>query len=238
MNCDDIASLLDDDTIFDASPAQQAEIDAHLVTCESCCHAWRATHALRAWRGSPAPAPRPALFAEIVHRTTRPVADRARRNGFLAGAGIGGALAASIVMAVMILLPARQDPASGAIPALTIALNEPHDVSVAIDSGEALTAAEIRVVLTGDIRLAGFGDQSVVSWTTNLDPGVNRLTLPVVAVKPAGGQLLVEVAHRAKRQIFVVNVGVASEAALAQPPVASGELETAGAMEPLRGSAV
>jgi hypothetical protein len=50
--------------------------------------------------------------------------------------------------------------------------------------------------------------------------------------------LLVEVAHHSKRQIFVVNVGVASEAALGQPLPAVDSEPTVDSMEPLRGSAV
>lgn len=239
MNCEDIASLLDDGTIFEASPARQTEVDAHLLICESCCHEWRAAHALRAWRESPAPTARPELFAEVMRRATQPDVARVRRKAFWTGTGIGAALAAGIAIAVVSLNPARQETAAGGVPALTIALNEPHDVSVAIDTGEALTGAGIRVVLTGDIRLAGFGNQSLVSWTTDLDRGTNRLTLPVVAVKPNGGQVLVEVEHLNKRQIFVVDVGVASAAAIEQQTPADGRRpDSVNSVEPPRGSAV
>ena len=49
-----------------------------------------------------------------------------------------------------------------------------NDVSVAIDSSEARMDAQIRVVLTGGIQLAGFDDQSVLSWTTDLDRGKSQ----------------------------------------------------------------
>ena len=108
----------------------------------------------------------------------------------------------------MTLLVAPEAEQSADAPDITMALNELHEVGVAIDSAEALTAAEIRVVLTGGVRLAGYADRSELSWTTDLDRGVNRLTLPLIAVTPAGGQVLVEVGHASKRQIFVVKVGV------------------------------
>jgi len=234
MNCQDIANLLDDSEILGLPPARQAEVDAHVASCESCAHEWRAARALYSWRDLPTVSTRPGFFAEVMRQATRPGVARVRRNAFWTGAGIGGALAAGIVIAVMSVRPALEQNVVGGTPALTIALNEPHDVSVAIDSSEALMGAQIRVVLTGGIQLAGFDDQSVLSWTTDLDRGANRLTLPVVAVGPDGGQVLVEVAHERKRQIFVVDVGVASTAGDApsatdeprlawHPPTAAGD---------------
>jgi len=217
MNCQDIENLLDDREFVGLPPARQAELDEHLSSCARCADQWRAAHALHAWREAATPAPLPGLFAETLRRASRPAATQQRGQSFWAGAGVGGALAAGIVAAVMSVGPTVQDSTHGAIPALTITLNQPHDVSVAIDSGRALMGAQIRVVLTGGLRLAGFDDRSVVSWTADLDPGVNRLTLPVVAVRPTGGQVLVEVAHRSQRQVFIVDVGVATTVGYALP---------------------
>jgi hypothetical protein len=226
MKCEDIANLLDEGELPRLPAEWLEDVEAHVSSCESCANEWRAVQALRSWRDLPTPSARPELLAEVMRRATQPGVARERRNAFLTGAGLGGALAACIVVAVMALSPAIQETADSPVPALAIALNEPHDVSVAIDSSEALMGAQIRVVLTGGIQLAGFDDQTVLSWTTDLDRGANRLTLPVIAVRADGGQVLVEVAHEHKRQIFIVDVDVASTVgyaprATAEPGLAS-----------------
>ena len=210
MKCEDIANLLDEGELPRLPAEWLEDVEMHVSSCQSCADEWRAVQALRAWRDLPTPSARPELLAETMRRATQPGVVRGRRNAFLSGVGLGGALAAGIVVAVMALSPAIQETVDSAVPALAIALNEAHDVSVAIDSSEALMDAQIRVVLTGGIQLAGFDDQRVLSWTTDLDRGANRLTLPVIAVSPDGGQVVVEVAHERTRQVFVVDVDVAA----------------------------
>lgn len=91
-------------------------------------------------------------------------------------------------------------------PQVTLALYEPHDVNIAVDTPSPLADAEIRVVLTGAIELDGFANQRELRWRTNLDAGANQLTLPIIATGTGGGQLLVEVHHGQKRRTFVVDV--------------------------------
>jgi hypothetical protein len=46
----------------------------------------------------------------------------------------------------------------------------------------------------------------VLRWSTDLDRGINQLTLPVVALDASGGQVLVEVTHGRQRRTFVLDV--------------------------------
>jgi len=204
--------LLDSREILELTSAQQAEVTEHLHGCESCDSEWRAVRALWEVSTLPAPVPRKGLFADAIRLATtttpRTKAPARWQPSFWLGAGVGGAIAAAAVVAAMTWLLAPEAERGADAPDITIALNELHEVGVAIDAAEALTAAEIRVVLTGGVRLAGYADRSELSWTTDLDRGVNRLNLPLIAVTPAGGQVLVEVGHASKRQIFVVRVGV------------------------------
>lgn len=213
MNCHDIANLLDSREILELAEAQQSAVNAHLRECSRCKDEWRAVSALWDVATIPTPAPRPDLFSEAMRLATAAGARREarppRQHSFWLGAGVGGAIAASLVAALMTFVIAPQTArVDAAVPSITVALNERRDVDVAITSAEALAQAEIRVVLTGGVRLAGFADRSELSWRADLDEGVNRLSLPVIAVNGNGGQVLVEVQHASKRQIFVVNVGV------------------------------
>jgi hypothetical protein len=213
MNCHDIANLLDSREVLELTEAQQCAVNAHLRECSRCEDEWRAVRALWDVSTIPVPAPRADLFAEAMRLATatgmRRQVRESRQPSFWLGAGVGGAIAASLVAAIMAFGPVPWTATDDAgAPSITVALNEPRDVEVAITSAEALAQAEIRVVLTGGVRLAGFADRSELSWRADLDQGVNRLSLPVIAVNGNGGQVLVEVGHASKRQIFVVNVGV------------------------------
>jgi hypothetical protein len=138
--------------------------------------------------------------------TNRPAAIERRPRAFWAGLGIGAALAAGIAIAVVGFAPWRGTSDASATPQVTMALNEQRDVSISLTSPEALVDAEIHVVLSGAIELDGFSGQRELRWRTDLDRGVNQLTLPIVALGTSGGQLLVEVLHGGKRRAFVVDV--------------------------------
>ena len=87
-----------------------------------------------------------------------------------------------------------------------VAVLLPCNVTVALDSPERLANAEVRVELRGGVELDGYAGQRELRWSTNLEQGVNQLTLPVVAIDAHGGQVLVEVTHGQKRRTFLLDV--------------------------------
>jgi hypothetical protein len=179
----------------------------HAATCEDCRNAIEAVHRLRGESLARMPAPRAGAFERaLAAATSRPAADAGRPRTFWAGIGIGAALAAGIAIAVVSFAPLPGTRNASATPEITMALNEQRDVSISLATPEALVDAEIHVVLSGAIGLSGFEGQRELRWRTNLDSGINQLTLPVVALGTSGGQLLVEVLHGAKRRTFVVDI--------------------------------
>ena len=94
------------------------------------------------------------------------------------------------------------------VPSVTMSLNETRDVSVNIDSPEAFMDVEVRVLLAGGIELEGLRGRREVKWKTDLEPGINRLTLPIVALDDSGGKILVAVGQGEKRRTFVVQINV------------------------------
>jgi hypothetical protein len=128
-------------------------------------------------------------------------------------AAMGGALAAGL--ALVAFNSYRPDVVDRArtVPTLTMSLNETRDVSVNIDSPEAVMDVEVRVLLAGGIELEGLGARRELKWKTDLEPGINRLTLPIVALDDSGGKILVAVAHGDKQRAFVVQIDVDADAA-------------------------
>jgi hypothetical protein len=180
----------------------------HTAHCEDCSAALRALDALRALRDEPAPPFEPLAVERAIDRALTESPARRYRRGFLSGLASGAALAATIAaVAVGIWVSdAGRDAAPAEVPEVRIALHKRSDVTVTLESPEALANAEVRVQLRGAVALDGYDGQRELRWSTNLDRGVNRLTLPVVASDAMGGQVLVEVTHGDKRRTFVLDV--------------------------------
>jgi alkanesulfonate monooxygenase SsuD/methylene tetrahydromethanopterin reductase-like flavin-dependent oxidoreductase (luciferase family) len=183
----------------------------HVVDCEDCQAALRAIDALRALRDEPTEPVGDAVIQRAVDRALamRPV-ERYRR-GFWAGMASGAAIAAAVAaLAVGLWFFGSGNEARNAVPQVRVALNERSDVTVALESPEPLSNAEVHVELRGAVELAGYAGQRELRWSTDLDRGINQLTLPVVAIDASGGQVLVEVTHGQKRRAFVLDVRAAA----------------------------
>jgi hypothetical protein len=122
-------------------------------------------------------------------------------------AAVGGALAAGIALVAVNYYRGADDGAR-AVPSLTMSLNETRDITVTIDSPEAFMDVEVRVLLAGGIELKGLSGRHELKWKTDLEAGINRLTLPIVAADSSGGKLLVAVGYGAKQRAFVVQIDV------------------------------
>ena len=71
---------------------------------------------------------------------------------------------------------------------------------------------EVRILLAGGIELDGLGTRRELKWKTDLEPGINRLTLPIVATDSSGGKILVAVGHGENQRSFVVEIDVNGDA--------------------------
>lgn len=205
MNCDDAGMLLQDALDHPDDPVPRRVLK-HLESCEDCRAARRAVAYLREERDRPIPGPRPGALGRALRAASHSTADRRRRaGGFRAGLAVGAA-AAGIVAAAAMLVLSRGLPGSSGPPEITMALHEPGEVSIAIDAPRSLRNAEIHVRLRGAVDLVGFEGQRDIQWMTDLEQGINELTLPVVAIGEQGGQVLVVVHHDQKRKTFLVDV--------------------------------
>ena len=79
-------------------------------------------------------------------------------------------------------------------------------MNVAIEADRPLQDATISILLSGDVALDGFGGEREVTWITNLEQGVNRLQLPVIALDASGGKMIVRLDHPDTEQVYVVDV--------------------------------
>lgn len=206
MRCEDIENLLNEHADAELTPAEQQAVEAHVASCDSCGGAWLAARALRQYRALPTPTPSATLIAKLA--VTRQPPAVTRRTS-LWSAAIGGALAASLVAVAFNYYRTAPADRARTVPSLTMALHESRDVNVTIDSPEAVMEVDVRVVLAGGIELEGLAGRRELKWKTDLEAGINRLTLPIVAADSTGGRVLVSVGYGAKQQAFVVQIDVA-----------------------------
>jgi hypothetical protein len=204
MRCEDVIEALGSTEPADSLRRRAAR--AHAEGCPECAAACRALSALYAEQFAPVPPLPENSFARALDRVDRvPDIAPARRRSFWLGTAVGGALAAGIAVVVAVLWPQPSLEPLGN-PEVRLLAGEVREISMSLESPEALADAEIRVSLTGGVGLQGFANQREVRWMTDLDRGINQLTLPLVGLDASGGQVTVEVQHGSKRRTFVIDV--------------------------------
>jgi hypothetical protein len=207
MNCEIVAQLIAEIASGQLAGTQPANARQHIAQCYDCSAALRGTESLALLKereAGIAPAP---LFDSILKGLPTAPAKQRGRQGFWLGTSIGGAVAASILALALTL--GWIGPAVDEAPAVaefTVALGEPRDMDIVIETDRVLPGATVSILLAGDVELDGYGARRELSWTVDLNAGINRLTLPVVAVDPAGGRMVVRLDHPDSEQMFVVRL--------------------------------
>lgn len=211
MKCE---AIIDQLLVADESGAaiDRRLLDEHLSHCESCSDEWHAASVLRSVGRSPVIDPRPDFLAEIIARADSDLATTGRgRTQFWAGAAFGGMVAAALAVAALTLGVVELDSQEDLdVPAIALAIGETRDIHIAIEAERDLRGALINVALPAGVTIAGFGEQQTLSWRTDLDKGINKLTLPIAATGAVDGHLVVRLEHERTNLVFRVDLSVDS----------------------------
>lgn len=154
----------------------------------------------------PSPAGDVIPVDEAGGRWARFISGVRRHHELWLGAALGGAVVAAL--AIALLGPRHLSEEATRVPEVTVALHEARDVGLVIDSERSMEGATVTLHLSGGIDLAGFGEQRRISWQTDLEPGANLLSLPVIAHSLDGGTLTALVEHEARTRRVAVRVRV------------------------------
>jgi hypothetical protein len=144
-------------------------------------------------------------LVRAVHKGSRRQRNRWMLAGF--GSAVAAGLAIWVVSAMLMTAPQLPDVAP-AIPGVSIALEQEKTVRLVFASAEALDSATLTVTLPEGIELAGFPGQREITWETSLQEGKNLLPLTLIALTPAGGELLARLEHKHRNRIFRLGVDV------------------------------
>jgi hypothetical protein len=167
----------------------------------------------QALRRLPAPDPRPEFIAAAFATATGRTHGLRRRSlvrellvswHLWLGAALGGAVAATLVLALV----RPEVPAVPASAPLALTLHEARNIDVLVDSERDLKDASIRIVASGSVALDGFENEHEIDWRTDLRHGSNLLTLPVIARSPGAGQLVAVIEHAGRTRRVTISVQV------------------------------
>jgi len=179
----------------------------HVSACQDCADALRGVRAMLVVRDQATVPGSERVFNRVMSKAGYDPQQQASRKGFWLGAGFSGAIAASLLTVAFVLgllgSPAVEAPQAAEF---YVSTQEVRPMNIAIEADKLLQGAEISILLSGDVEVDGFGDRHELSWTDDLEPGVNQLTLPVRAIGDRGGQMVVRLSHPDSEQIFVVQL--------------------------------
>lgn len=182
---------------------------AHVDRCDDCRLALRGAEALAELAARDTGTPPAGLFEAVVEKAVSQQALEPRDQRFWAGAGFGAIAASLLAVALFFGWTDSHEPTAVA-PEFIVSLEESRQMSLAFETDRALEGATITILLSGSVEIDGYGPQRELSWTENLDAGVNRLSLPVIANGFEGGQMVVRLVHPQSEQVFVVRLPVES----------------------------
>ena len=207
MNCDSVAEQIKALAEGTLHVDERAACMNHIATCEDCADALRGVRAMLVVRDQATVPGAERVFNRVMSKAGYDPQQQASRRGFWLGAGFSGAIAASL-LALAFALGLFTTPAVEAPQAAEffVSTQEVRPMNIAIEADKLLQGAEISILLSGDVEIDGYVDRNELSWTDDLEPGVNQLTLPVRAIGARGGQMVVRLSHPDSEQIFVVQL--------------------------------
>lgn len=144
-------------------------------------------------------------LVQAAHQGTQRQRNRWLMTGF--GSAIAAGLAIWVITAMLMTTP-QVPGVDPAIPGVTIALEQEQTVRLVFASATALDSATLTVSLPEGIELAGFPGQREITWETSLQEGKNLLPLTLIALTPAGGELLATLEHDDRNRTFRLLVDV------------------------------
>ena len=207
MNCECMAGNITGLIAGNLSSAQTAECKRHLARCPECTSALRGAEALALLKARDTGDVPPGLFDNVLNSLDTGRQPRHTGQRFWLGTGFGGAIAASLFAVALALgWIGAPDVYSPDVAEFQVALGEPRTMDLAIETNRPLQGARISILLAGGVELEGYGVQRELSWTSDLKAGVNRLSLPIVAVDRDGGRVVVRLSHPESEQLFIVRL--------------------------------
>lgn len=205
MNCNATREQLENGT----SGADES-VREHLAGCSECRDYARDLELVSLLRSLPVREPRPGFETRALRTALANAPGRHRTH-----VAWSLATAASMALAVMITLrlsapeqpaPAILAEAPDQVFTVTARPLQTRIVDVVLDSRNALENATLTVTLDENLMLENRPQVRELRWQANVQPGGNKLSLPVQLLDAADGEMTVTLEHGDTRQRVTVRV--------------------------------
>lgn len=207
MKCETVSMSISDLALRVLDINEREPLMNHIETCTECRDALRGAEALLEVRRQQIEEPPAQLFERVMATVASESSQPGSKQRFWIGAGFGGAIAASLfALALFFGWTDGLRPDAPNTEEFVVSVDEARVMNLAFETDRKLDGAQITILLSGNIEIDGYGSQRELSWSENLDSGVNRLSLPVLASDVGGGQMVVRMTHPLSEQVFVINL--------------------------------
>ncbi len=202
MKCEKTQSLLNDYIDDTLSALHAEEVNNHCHTCDDCASQ---LEGLRIQKEILYSLPVPAAshgFEKRVFATAVQDAQSAQNLHGKHGSFYKFATAA-MISALVLWLGLFNDTKTQKHDLYLVTVGDDvRTIKVAIDSEQALDAVNMRVELSDNLELEGFGNKKQISWTTHLREGVNVISLPIVGIAQGRGDITTRIQLNGKEKVM------------------------------------
>ena len=202
MSCGKIQILLNDYIDDTLSVLHAEEVDNHCDTCERCAQQLESLRMQKELLNSLHVPPASDGFEKRVVATAIQHA-QVRHNLHGKQGSFYKLATAAMISALVLWLGIFNDTKTGDdVLYLVTVGDEVRTVKVAIDSEQALDAVNMRIELSDNLELAGFGSKKQIHWTTHLREGVNIISLPIIGIAQGEGDITTHIRLNGKEKVM------------------------------------
>lgn len=180
----------DMDAILDGSRGRAAlrEAREHLSHCPACRAHVADVRALQRALGTGDHTGMPAAARRRLLRGPGP----------LRAAGLAGAAAAAVLAVAVFLLRPGDEPAGPGLATVDDTGWRSTTVQLEFRAKEALSGVHISLELPEGTQVEGHPGRRRLSWEDDLEPGANRLRIPLIVTGEPGGELVARLEHQGR----------------------------------------
>ncbi len=202
MNCEKTQSLLNDYIDNTLSVLHAEVVNNHCHTCDCCA---RQLASLRIQKESLSSLPVPSASDGFEKRVVAAAIQHAQatQNRHNKQGSFYKFATAAMISALVLWLGLFNDTKTAKDDLYLVSVgDEVRTIKVAIDSEQALEAVNMRVELSDNLELKGFGSKKEIHWTTHLREGVNVISLPIVGIAQGEGDITTRIRLNGKEKVM------------------------------------
>ncbi|VAW50672.1 hypothetical protein MNBD_GAMMA05-2600 [hydrothermal vent metagenome] len=201
MNCKNVQNTLNDYIDGTCSNSETLEVEAHCHSCDTCLAELESLQNIRnTLIDLPIPPPTDDFEKRVIAsaiKEAQVVSHKPLIRRLYPYA------AAAMISVVVIFMGLFDEPANTEdAPYIFSVGNDVRTLKVAIDSEQAIDLVRLRVEISGNLELAGYGNKKQISWTTNLREGANVISLPIIGIAHGTGDIRAHVFLNGKEKIM------------------------------------